>query len=282
MNELYQEIFETLSTLAEGFDPVRDTIDIAIVSLALYWALLVMRGTRAKQMLLGLGTLVLVWVISIPAGLATVNFILDYTLSWGVLLVIVIFQRDIRRALTQVGLGIFSHSSGVGLAAVEEIVRACQALRQSKMGALIVIQRDVELQEHRELGVQIDAALSRDLLISLFLPSSPLHDGAVILHKGRIAAARCILPLALAPDLSPQLGTRHRAALGIGEESDALVVVVSEETGRISLVDGKEMRQGLDGPQLRSQLLRRLDLVKDDALEPEEEEVVVPAGTEAR
>jgi diadenylate cyclase len=278
---LLDEVIETVSTLAESFDPVRDTIDIAIVALALYWALLVMKGTRAKQMLLGLGALVLVWAISIPTGLATVNFILDYTFSWGVLIVIVIFQRDIRRALTQVGLGIFSQPSGVGLHAVEEIVRACQALRQSRVGALLVLQRDVELEEHMELGARIDAVLSRDLLVALFLPSSPLHDGAVIVHEGRIAAARCILPLALAPDLSPALGTRHRAALGIGEESDALAVVVSEETGRISLVDGKEIFQGLDGPSLRGHLLRRLGLAKEEPATAGDEETGVPARSEA-
>jgi diadenylate cyclase len=207
-------------------------------------------------MMLGLLIVVLAWLVSVQLELPTVSFILDNFLSWGVLIVIVIFQRDIRRALTRVGLGVFAGNSGEGLQAIEEVVRACQALVQRRVGALLVLQREMELEEHMELGTRIDAELTRDLLLALFLPYSPLHDGAVIIREGRISAAGCILPLALGANVPHELGTRHRAALGISEESDALAIVVSEETGRISLVRASEIFPDLDGPQLRQLLLQ--------------------------
>jgi diadenylate cyclase len=249
--------------LSESFDPVRDTLDIAIVAFAVYWLLLLIKGTRAEQMMAGLLIVVLFWLISVQAELATVSFILDNFLSWGVLIVIVIFQGDIRRALTRVGLGIFSSHERHGVQAIEEIVRACQALAQRRVGALLVIQRDLELEDHMELGTRIDAELTRDLLVALFLPLSPLHDGAVVVRASRIAAAGCILPLSLGPDVPHTLGTRHRAALGIAEESDAIAVVVSEETGRISLVHGTEITEDLDGPQLRQLLLQLTGVVQE-------------------
>jgi len=218
-------------------------------------------------MVAGLLIVVFFWLISVQAELATVSFILDNFLSWGVLIVIVIFQRDIRRVLTRVGLGVFASNSGHGIQAIEEIVRACQALAQRRVGALLVIQRDLELDEHMELGTRIDAELSRDLLLALFLPYSPLHDGAVVVRESRIAAAGCILPLALGAKISSTLGTRHRAALGIAEESDAIAVVVSEETGRISLVQGSEITEDLDGPQLRELLLQLTGVMSDDTSE---------------
>ena len=256
MNAIYGWFAESFSTLLESFDPLRDTLDIAIVTCAVYWLLMLIKGTRAEQMMLGLLIVVLAWLVSVQLELPTVSFILDNFLSWGVLIVIVIFQRDIRRALTRVGLGVFAGSSGEGLLAIEEVVRACQALVQRRVGALLVMQREMELEEHMELGTRLDAELSRDLLLALFLPYSPLHDGAVIIRDGRILAAGCILPLALGSNVPHELGTRHRAALGIAEESDALAIVVSEETGRISLVRGGEIFPDLDGPQLRQLLLQ--------------------------
>jgi len=254
---------ESFSTLSESFDPVRDTLDIALVALAVYWLLVLIKGTRAEQMMAGLLIVVLFWLISVQAELATVSFILDNFLSWGVLIVIVIFQGDIRRALTRVGLGVFSSHGGHDVQAIEEIVRACQALAQRRVGALLVMQREIELEEHMELGTRIDAALSRDLLMSLFLPYSPLHDGAVVIRESRIAAAGCILPLALGASIPSTLGTRHRAALGIAEESDAIAVVVSEETGRISVVRGNQIVEDLDGPQLRQILLESTGITRD-------------------
>jgi diadenylate cyclase len=256
MNTMYEWFAGSFSTLLESFDPLRDTLDIAIVTFAVYWLLMLIKGTRAEQMMLGLLIVVLAWLVSVQLELPTVSFILDNFLSWGVLIVIVIFQRDIRRALTRVGLRVFSSNSSEALITIEEIVRACQALVQRRVGALLIVQRDMELEEHMELGTRIDADLSRDLLLALFLPYSPLHDGAVIIREGRISAAGCILPLALGANVPHELGTRHRAALGIAEESDALAIVVSEETGRISLVVGSQIHSDLDGPQLRQMLMR--------------------------
>ncbi len=171
-------------------------------------------------------------------------------------ILIVIFQADIRRALTRVGGGLFSSGRSQGVHSIEEIVRASQALGQRRVGSLVVIEREVQIDEFVEEGPRVDAELSRDLLIAIFLPYSPLHDGAVIVRQDRIAMAGSILPLATRSEIPSTLGTRHRAAVGITEETDALVVVVSEETGRVSLVSAGEISEDLDGPQLRQALLR--------------------------
>ena len=265
---IYDWLSDLVVTLATNYHPFFDTLDIGVVALAVYWLLLLIKGTRAEQMILGLLFLVLAWLVSRQAELQTVRFILDNFLSWGVLIFIVIFQADIRRALTRVGRGWIKSGPGHALPAIEEIVRACQALAQRRVGALLVVAREIELEEYMELGKRIDGELTRELLISLFLPYSPLHDGAVIVRESRIAAAGCILPLALRGNLPSTLGTRHRAALGIAEESDAVAIVVSEETGRISLVCGTEIHEDLDLANLRQLLLRYTGLLRE-----EEEEV---------
>jgi uncharacterized protein (TIGR00159 family) len=253
---LYAWLSVLWTALSENYHPFWDTLDILLVACAVYWVLLLIRGTRAAQMTLGLLILVLAWLLSEQLELATLGFLLDNFLSWGVLIVIIIFQADIRRALTRVGRGLFQANPRQEALALEEIVRACQALGQRRVGALIVVERDIPLVEYLELGTGIDAELTRDLLIALFLPYSPLHDGAVVVRESRVAAAGCILPLALRSNIPSALGTRHRAALGIAEETDALAVVVSEETGKISLVTGGEIEEDLEGPHLRAALLR--------------------------
>lgn len=234
---------------------VRDFVDILVVASAIYWVLLLIRGTRAAQMSLGLLILVLVYLLSQQLELAALGFILDNFLQGIVLIVIVIFQADIRRALTRVGRGLFTSAPRQEVQAIEEVVRACQALAQRRVGALIVIERDVGLDEYMDLGTRIDAELTRDLLVALFLPYSPLHDGAIVIREGRVASAGCILPLALRGNLPSAVGTRHRAALGVADETDAIAVVVSEETGKISLVTGEDIFEDLDGPRLREELL---------------------------
>jgi uncharacterized protein (TIGR00159 family) len=209
--------------------------------------------------------LVLVWILSEQLELATLGFLLDNFLTWGVLIVIVIFQADIRRALLRVGGGLFQSAPRQEAQAIEEIVRACQALAQRRVGSLVVIEREVPLEEYLELGTRLDAELTRDLLIALFLPYSPLHDGAVVVREGRVAAAGCILPLALRGNLPGALGTRHRAALGVAEETDAIAIVVSEETGRISLVASGELLEDLDAPNLRQALLRLAGVIRRHA-----------------
>jgi diadenylate cyclase len=253
---VYAWLSDLWSTLSANYHPVWDSLDILLVAGLVYGLMILIRGTRAAQMTLGLLVLVLVWLLSDQLELLTLGFLLENFLTWGVLIVIVIFQADIRRALTRMGRGLFPTAARHEAHAIEEVVRACQVLAQRRVGSLIVIERDISLDEHLELGTRIDAELSRDVLIALFLPYSPLHDGAVIVREGRIAAAGCILPLALRGNLPSALGTRHRAAWGIAEETDALAIVVSEETGRISLVAGGEMLEDLDAPRLRQALLR--------------------------
>ena len=255
--------------LSENYHPFWDTLDILLVAAVVYWLLLLIKGTRAAQMTLGLLVLVLVWLLIEQLDLPTLGFLLNNFFTWGVLIVIVIFQADIRRALTRVGKGFFTAGLHQKALAIEEIVRACQSLAQRRVGALIVIEREISLEEYLELGTGLDAELSRDLLISIFLPYSPLHDGAVLIRQSRVSSAGCILPLALRSNLPSTLGTRHRAALGIAEETDAIAVVVSEETGHISMVVGEEISEDLEGSILRQSLLR---LLGDTRREGEEEE----------
>jgi len=234
------------------FDPFRDTIDILLVAAGIYWLLLLIRGTRAIQILVGLIVLIALSLASELFQLAALGMILDRFLGSAVLIIVILFQNDIRRALARVGRGFFpSFSAEQELQIVEEIVRAAGTLSTRRYGALIVLERESNLGDLIEAGVVVDAQLSKDLLTSIFQPSSPMHDGAVVIQEGRVALAGCILPLTLRTDLPEGLGTRHRAAVGITEETDALVVVVSEETAKISVVLGGQMLRGLDAPRLR-------------------------------
>ena len=234
------------------FDPIRDTVDILIVAAGIYFLLLLIRGTRAIQILVGLIVLIALALASELFQLAALGLILERFLGSAVLIIVILFQNDIRRALARVGRGFFpSFSTEQELQVVEEIVRSAGALSQRGHGALIVLERESNLGDLIEAGVSVDAQLSKDLLTSIFQPSSPMHDGAVVIQEGRISSAGCILPLTLRTDLPEGLGTRHRAAVGITEETDALVVVVSEETANISVVLGGELLRGLDAPRLR-------------------------------
>ncbi len=234
------------------FDPIRDTVDILIVAAGIYWLLLLIRGTRAIQILVGLIALIALSLASELFQLAALGMILERFLGSAVLIIVILFQNDIRRALARVGRGFFpSFSAEQELQVVEEIVRSAGALSQRRHGALIVLERESNLGDLVEAGVTVDARLSKELLTSIFQPTSPMHDGAVLIQEGRVSSAGCILPLTLRTDLPEGLGTRHRAAIGITEETDALVVVVSEETSTISVVLGGELLRGLDAPRLR-------------------------------
>jgi uncharacterized protein (TIGR00159 family) len=238
--------------LALDFDPLRDVVDILLVTAGIYWVLLLLRGTRAIQILVGLIVLMALSMASQTFELATVGLILEYFLSSAVLIIIVLFQHDIRRALARVGRGFFpSVSAQQESQIVEEVVKTAQVLAQKRVGALIVLERETALGDQIEMGASIDSEISKDLLVSIFLPQSPLHDGAAVIQEGRITAVGCILPLTLRTDLPEGVGTRHRAAVGITEETDAVVIVVSEETASISAVMGGEMMMDLDGPRLR-------------------------------
>jgi diadenylate cyclase len=252
---LWNALRQFVGDMAWGFDPVRDTIDIALVAFGVYWLLLLIQGTRAVQILVGLMILAGTSLFSQAFGLATVQWILANFLSYAVLIIVVLFQQDIRRALARVGRGVFPSISRTEASQIlEEVVRAAQALAQRRVGALFVLERETRLNDLIEAGTPLDAAVTKDLLLSIFLPLSPLHDGAVVIQDGRVAWAGCVLPLTLRENLPEGLGTRHRAAVGITEESDAVVVVVSEETSAISLVYAGELVQDLDGPRLREAL----------------------------
>ena len=255
IERLWELLREFGEFLGANFDPFRDTVDVLIVALGVYWLLLLIRGTRAVQMLVGLVVLVAASLASQVFQLITLGWILDNFLASAVLIFIVIFQNDIRRALAQMGRGFFRPSSArEELQFVEDVVRGIQRLAEKRVGSLVVVERETVLGDQIEAGTKIDAEVSKDLLVSIFQSASPLHDGAVLIQQGRVAAAGCILPLTLRDDLPEGVGTRHRAAVGITEETDALVIVVSEETGAISVVLGGEMRSGLTPSELRTVL----------------------------
>jgi uncharacterized protein (TIGR00159 family) len=278
IEQLAQQFGEFWNFMRTNYDPVRDTIDIALVFFAVYWLLLLIKGTRAVQILAGLMALIAARLISELFQLMTLTWILDAFFFWGWVIIIVVFQADIRRILARVGRGFFPQLSELQESHIlEEIVRASQALAQKRVGALIVLERENGLEDLIEAGTPIDAAVSKELLTSLFLPYSPLHDGAVVIREGRISHAGSILPLTLRPDLPEGVGTRHRAAVGITEEADAVVIVVSEETGTISVVMAGEMTRDLDAPRLRV-VLR--DLLTRSEREPEAGEQAVEKTAE--
>lgn len=241
--------------LVANFDPARDLIDITLVTVGIYWLLLLIQGTRAVQIVVGLIVLFALYLTSQLFQLATLELVLGNFLQWGIIIIIVLFQQDIRRGLARVGRGFFpSVAAREESQMLEELVRAAQTLAQRKVGALIVLERENHVGEQIETGSALDASVSKDLLVSLFMPYSPLHDGAAVVADGRIAYAGCILPLTLREDLPEGVGTRHRAAVGITEESDAVAVVVSEETRALSVVAAGVLAHGLDGAGLREVL----------------------------
>lgn len=239
----------------------RDLIDIALVAVIFYNLLLLIRGTRAVQVLLGLVFFAGIYWASRVAKLATLETILSGLLIVLPFAVIVLFQHEIRRGLASFGrnplLTTFSSHQHTETT-IHEVVLAASALATRKTGALIVLQRLEGLRNYIENGIRIDSRVSYDLLINIFTPSAPLHDGAVIIYDNRIAAASCFLPVKLDSEISTELGTRHRAALGISGETDALAVVVSEETGGISLGVAGELIRDLDSKALRNHLYRYL------------------------
>jgi uncharacterized protein (TIGR00159 family) len=238
---------------------LQDAIDIALIAFVIYRIIDLIRGTRAVQMLIGLAVVFLTYLSSQYFSLYTLNWILDNFLSSILLVIVVIFQDDIRRALTQVGTRpFFGTQPRLHGQDLEEMVRAAVALASKRIGALIVIQRDVGLNQYIEVGTPLDAQVSRELILSIFQPASPIHDGAVIIHHGRIIAAGCFLPLTANPHVSKTLGTRHRAAIGLTEETDAIVVVISEEEAAISLVREGRITRDVDAGTLRTTLQKLL------------------------
>jgi diadenylate cyclase len=231
----------------------QDIIDILIVTVVIYRVLLIIKGTKAAQMLIGLGVLSLAFLVSRYLNLYTLDWLIQSFWAQIVLALIILFQPEIRKALAQVGETRFipSFTSAEELRSIEEIVRTSVALANRRIGALIAIERDTSLKEFTEMGTPLDAKVSHELLISIFHPASPIHDGAVIIKDNRIIAAGCFLPLSLSSDVSRSLGTRHRAALGLSEETDAIVIIISEETGTISIAIEGRLQGDMDMGSLR-------------------------------
>lgn len=228
----------------------RDWLDIALVTVLVYQLIHVLKGTRALATLLGLGLLMLLYFLSREVGLYTLTWLLQHVFGSIFLVVVVIFQRDIRQALGDVGARYFWRRGTLRHDALEEIVAACTEMSRLHIGALIILERAMPLGDTVQRdGVRLEARISRRLLMNLFYPKTPLHDGAVIISKNKISAAACILPLAVAH--GQNFGTRHRAALGITEESDAVAVVVSEERGEISVAIKGAFTRNLDAAKLK-------------------------------
>jgi len=238
---------------------VISAVDIVLVAVLIYQFLALVRGTRAAPMLLGVATLALAFYFARLGELRTLNWLLSTLLPYVVFALIVVFQSEIRHALANLGSRISLMRSSRSVADVyDDIVLAANLFSQNQTGALIVIEREIGLRTYIESGVSLDALLSYDLLGTIFRPSAPLHDGAAIVQRDRIAAAACFLPLSMNPVLSTQLGTRHRAGIGVTEETDAIAVIVSEETGGISLAVGGTIERDLSIDQLRERMGRLL------------------------
>lgn len=244
---------------------LRNVLDIALVFIIVYVVLKLLRGTRAVPTVVGMVILALLYWLAVAQDLATLQFVLRSAVLYIGVAIIVLFQSEIRQALIYFGnrlqFPVFRRTNGsLGETVYDEVVLAATTLASEKIGALIVIERTVGLRNFIDAGVQLDARISYDLLVTLFNPATPLHDGAVIIKNERIAAASCFLPLTKNPGISRELGTRHRAGIGITEGSDAITVVVSEETGLITFVENGKVKRNVDPPRLRRLLLKAMNL----------------------
>jgi diadenylate cyclase len=281
---LQQTPIQFLGSLREP----RNLVDIALVFLLVYGLLRLIRGTRAAPMAAGIGGLALLYWAAARYDLATLEFLLRPAPVYVGVAIIVLFQNEIRQALISFGNRfrmpfLIRHRGQFGEGVYDEIVLAATTLASTKTGALIVVERGVNLRNVIEGGVKMDAELSYDLLVTIFNPATPLHDGAVVIRGHRVAAAACFLPLTLNPMLSKDLGTRHRAAIGITEDTDAVAVVVSEETGLISFVQAGRIRRGLDATRLRAAILDALEpRARANVAEDEKADEAETSKTEAR
>ncbi|PLR65950.1 MULTISPECIES: diadenylate cyclase CdaA [Bacillaceae] len=225
-------------------------VDILLVWFVIYKLITVIRGTKAVQLLKGIIVIILVRTLSQYLGLQTLQWLMDQALTWGFLAIIIIFQPELRRALEQLGRGKFFSRSGAPeeeeqQLIIDAILKATDYMAKRRIGALVTIEKETGMSDYIETGIPLHSALSSELLINIFIPNTPLHDGAVILQRNQIAAAACYLPLSESPFISKELGTRHRAAVGISEVTDSITIVVSEETGSISVTKNGELHRNL-------------------------------------
>jgi len=284
---MWQSIWNTLYDI---FTLVRwtDILDIIIVAYVIYKLLIFIRETRALQLVKGIGILLVVFQISVWVNLNAVNFLLRNALQVGILAILIVFQPEFRRALEQVGRSSVGRwfgndeqgSRATQIQTIDEIIRAAEHMSSSSTGALIVIEKETKIGDIISTGVLLGADVTAELLVNIFVPNTPLHDGAVVIRGNKIEAAACFLPLSQNSRLSKELGTRHRAGIGMSENSDAIVVIVSEETGRISVAQDGDLKTDLNveklteiltesidkqrGGRLRRNLLQRFDRGGDD------------------
>lgn len=243
----------TVKSIFSNFNWVSDLADIILVSMIIYLILKLIKGTRAVYMLWGLIIVIFLYKLASFGQLMTLDWILKSFFGSLLLIIVVVFQNDIRRGLTQLGKSPFlaPKSSFEKMQDLEELIKTVVSLANKKIGSLIVLERNANIEEYVEKGIPINADISKELITSIFLPVSPIHDGAVLIQKGKVTQAGCFLPLTINPQISPTMGTRHRAAIGITEETDAVVIVVSEEKGTISIAQGGELISNLDAASLR-------------------------------
>ncbi|RAK07757.1 diadenylate cyclase [Halanaerobium saccharolyticum] len=245
---------------------ITSLLDIFIIAFIIYYLLNIISGTRAVQLIKGLGLIFLVALLAQLLELNTVNWFLDSFLTIIMVALPIVFQPELRRALEQIGRGGFLKEQfwqNWGPKEINEIVLATADMSEKRIGALIVISRKVGLKNYIETGIELGASISKQLLVSIFQHDSPLHDGALIIENGKIQAASCFLNLSTRSDINPRLGTRHRAAIGITEESDALALVVSEETGVISIAEDGQLSRHLDKAELREALTHGFEKSKE-------------------
>jgi diadenylate cyclase len=244
---------------------IQDTLDIVLVAIVIYYALRFIEGTRAVQMIFGLILIVVVYFFAQNFDLFTINWLLGNFLSFIILIAVILFQHDIRRFLAAIGrspflIGFNSQKADSGV--INDIVKSSSYLSINKTGALISIEMKNTLNDYIEIGMELDAWVSSELIISIFNTNSPLHDGAIIIRNNKIQSAGSFFPLATDPDLDRDLGTRHRAAIGISRETDCIVIIVSEETGRISIAHQGILTRNLDAATLQNKLLELMDINK--------------------
>ncbi|SET81699.1 diadenylate cyclase [Oceanobacillus limi] len=244
-------------------DLLKIGVDIALIWYVLYKLIMLIRGTKAIQLLKGIIVILIVRIISMALGLQTIEYITREAITWGFLVIVILFQPELRRALETLGRGnLFSRSTKSEEEELEkmitDIVQSCNYMGKRRIGALITIERDTGIADYAETGISINGKLTHQLLTNIFTPNTPLHDGAVIIKGNEITAAACYLPLSESPFISKELGTRHRAAMGISEVTDALTIVVSEETGSVSCTKNGELRRELTLDDLRNYLRENL------------------------
>ncbi|CQR48469.1 DNA integrity scanning protein DisA [Paraliobacillus sp. PM-2] len=247
------------------FNVLRIVVDIALIWYVLYKLIMLIRGTKAIQLLKGIFVVLGFYLISYFLNLQTVQVIIEQVIVWGPVAIIILFQPELRRALEQIGRGSFftrnkNSEEEILNQVIDAITKSCNYMGKRRIGALITIERDTNMGDFIQTGIPIHGQLTNQLLTNIFIPNTPLHDGAVILKQDKIVAAACYLPLSESPFISKELGTRHRAAMGVSEVTDALTIVVSEETGQISYTKNGELHRDLDQEKLMNMLRKDLEI----------------------